>query len=358
MNQVDRLLADANPVPSPTPGQVTAAQERLLASIVAEPAPRRRAAGAVRLVRAASAVAAIAVAVALVLVRGAGVNDETEATPAARVAAPGDAELIHVVTRLYGTVYGPGYGERLDGWLQPSTGRLRIVITTGDEITLQQVVGPDDRLRSWQGALGNANGLTQDVVAPDSAKMLRAEIRDRMAALMHEARVGFRRDGTTFGAAATEPGEYHGRPVTIHRIAPVLESTGAPSGYYFKWYTDPDTGDVIAFERGPVVDGRDTVETGEELEKFERFGADDAPLHELEWQETPSMSPFPTATPDLSTIRPPGTAEPRVRARPTPTPTARPTPTPTARPTAAPTATPTAAPTARPTATPTAAPTP
>jgi hypothetical protein len=249
-----------------------------------------------------------------VLPRG-GADDEIEATGP----APADAAMIHVVTRLYGTVYGPGYGERLDGWMQPSTGRVRIVITTGDEITLQQVVDPDDHFRSWQGALGNANGLTQDEVAPATARILRAEVRDRMAALIDEARVGFRQDGTTFGEAVTEPGEYHGRAVTVHRIAPVLKDGGAPSGYYFKWYTDRETGEIIAFERGPVVDGRDTIETGEELEKFESFDAGNAPLHELDWQKTPTMNPFPTGTPDLSKVKPPDV--PRRGATPTPTPT-------------------------------------
>jgi hypothetical protein len=233
--------------------------------------------------------------------------------------------MIHVVTRLYGSVYGPGYGERLDGWMQPSTGRVRIVITTGDEITLQQVVRAGDHFRSWQGALGNANGLTQDEVSPGAATFLRAEVRDRMAALIDEARAGFRQDGTTFGAAATEPGEYHGRTVTVHRIAPVLKSTGAPSGYYFKWFTDRETGEIIAFERGPVVDGRDTVETGEELQKFETFDAASAPLDELEWHETPTMNPFPTEPPDAATLRPPAQSR---RGVATPTPTVTPTPTP------------------------------
>ena len=160
-------------------------------------------------------------------------------------------------------------------------------------MTLQQVVDADDHFRSWQGALGNANGLTQDRVAPGVAKALRAEVRDRMAALLEQARVGFRQDGTTLGEATTESAEYHGRPVTVHRVAPTLKDGGGPSGYYFKWYTDPETGEIVAFERGPVVDGRDTVEMGEVLEKFESFTADDAPLHELDWQGVP---PTPTPT--------------------------------------------------------------
>jgi hypothetical protein len=314
MNRVDRLVADVNPVPQPAP--VSAAQERLLSSLVAEPRRRRR---PTRLLVPAAALVAIALIVFAVLPRG-GANDEIEAT--APAPAPADAAMIHVVTRLYGSVYGPGYGERLDGWLEPSTGRLRIVITTGDEITLQQTVAADDHFRSWQGALGNANGLTQDEVSHSTAKVLRAEVRDRMAALIDQARVGFRQDGATFDAAATEPGEYRGRAVTVHRIAPVLKHGGAPSGYYFKWYTDRETGDVIAFERGPVVDGRDTVEMGEELQKFESFDAEHAPLHELEWAKTPEMNPFPATPPDAANLRPPASSsKPRVRVAPTPTPT-------------------------------------
>jgi hypothetical protein len=342
MNRVDRLVADANPVPQPPPGHVTAAQERLLASLVGEP-PRRRAAGAIRLLVPVAALAAVA-AVVLVIARGAAVNDETEATPPASVASIGDAALVHVVTRLYGTVYGPGYGERLDGWLEPSTGRVRIVITTGDEITLQQVVDRDDHFRSWQGALGNANGLTEDEIAPETAKLLRAEVRDRMSALIDEARVGFRNDNATFGAPTIAAGEYRGRAVTIYRIAPTIkegDNAGDPSGFYFKWYADRETGEILAFERGPVVDGRDTVETGEELVKFETFAAGDAPLHELDWEKTPSMNPFPTASPEPSYTRPPERT--RRAASPTPpaTPTATPTPTPPATPTATPTLTPT-----------------
>jgi len=321
MNRIDRLVADANPVSTPLPGRVTPEQEQLLSTLVAAPPRRRRLRPLAALVPAS---ALLVLVIAFAWPRG---GDEIEAT--APPSARGDAAMVHVVTRLYGTAYGPGYGERLDGWLQPSTGRVRIVITTGDELTLQQVVDADDHFRSWQGALGNANGLTQDEVAPGTATFLRAEVEDRMSALIHEARVGFRQDGTTFGEPTTEPGEYHGRAVTIHRVAPVLKDGGAPSGYYFKWFTDRETGEIIAFERGPVVDGRDTVETGEELETFETFDADHAPLHELEWQKTPSMNPFPTATatPDLSTIKPPAVA-PRA-ATPTPMPNATPTPTPT-----------------------------
>jgi hypothetical protein len=302
MNRVDQMVADLNPVPPPAPGHVTAAQERLLSSLVAQPRRRRR----LRPVALVPVAAVIAAAVLIVAVFPRGAADEIEATaPPASVAAD-DAALIHVVTRLYGSVYGPGYGERLDGWLEPATGRVRIVITTGDEMTLQQVAEPNDHFRSWQGALGNANGLSMDRVAPKVAKALRTEVRDRMAALIEQARVGFRQDGTTFGEATTEPGGYRGRAVTVHRIAPVLRDGGAPSGYYFKWYTDRETGDVVAFERGPVVDGRDSVEMGEELRKFERFDADDAPLHELDWQEPPAMPPESSSHP---------------RGRPTPTPT-------------------------------------
>jgi hypothetical protein len=318
MNRVDRLVADINPVPQPAPGYVTDAQERLLSSLVAAPRRRRRLRPVVLVP--VAAVVAFALVVVAVLPRGGG--DEIEATaPAPSI---GDAAMIHVVTRLYGTVYGPGYGERLDGWLEPSTGRVRIVITTGDELTLQQTVDSDDHFRSWQGALANANGLTQDEVAPATAKILRAEVRDRMAALIEQARVGFRQDGTTFGEAATEPGEYRGRAVIVHRIAPVLNDGGAPSGFYFKWYTDRETGDVVAFERGPVVDGRDTVEMGEELQKLESFDAEHAPLHELDWQETPHMNPFPVTPPDAANLRPPeseSSSKPRVRPTPTPTPT-------------------------------------
>jgi hypothetical protein len=317
MNRVDRLVADVNPVPQTPAGHVTAAQERLLTSLVAEPRRLRRVRPIALLVPVAAVVAAALIVVA-VLPRGA--DDEIEATAPAPALA--DAAMIHVVTRLYGSVYGSGYGERLDGWLEPATGRVRIVITTGDELTLQQVVDANDHFRSWQGALGNANGLTQDEVAPGTAKILRAEVRDRMAALIDQARVGFRQDGTTFGEATTEPGEYRGRPATIHRIAPVLENGGAPSGYYFKWYTDRETGKIVAFERGPVVNGRDTVETGEELLKVESFDAEHAPLHELDWEKTPEMNPFPATPPDAANLRPPeSSATPRVRARPTPTPT-------------------------------------
>jgi len=317
MTRVEDLLEQANPVAPPPPGTLTPAQERLLSSLVATP-PRRRRRGAIRLLVPASAVVAAAAALVLLFPRGEAVNDETEAT---RPASVGEAAMIHVVSRLYGTVYGPGFGERLDGWLEPSTGRVRIVITTGGEMTLQQVADSDDHFRSWQGALGNANGLTQDEISPAYAKTLRTEVRDRMAALIDQAKKGFRADGATFGEAATEPGDYHGRAVTVHRIAPVLKDGGAPSGYYFKWYTDRETGEVVAFERGPVVAGRDTVEMGEELEKFESFDADSAPLHELDWQRTPPMQPFPTATPDLSNTRPAERTKPGVTATPTPTPT-------------------------------------
>jgi hypothetical protein len=49
MTEIDRLLSRANPVPTPPPGRVTPAQERLLASIVADP-PRRRRVPVVRLI--------------------------------------------------------------------------------------------------------------------------------------------------------------------------------------------------------------------------------------------------------------------------------------------------------------------
>jgi hypothetical protein len=316
-SRVDRQLADVNPVPAPAPGRVSPAQERLLSQLVATPRPRRRGGALPRLVPIAAA-AVVVVAIVLVVVRGAAVDDEVEATATPGVSA--DAELIHVVTRLYGSVYGPGYGERLDGWLQPSTGRLRIVITTGDEMTLQQVVGANDRFRSWQGALGNANGFTEDRIAPRLAENLRGQVSDRMAGLIEGAKQGFRQDGTTFGAPTVEPGEYRGRAVMIHRIAPTLVSDGSPSGFYFKWYTDRETGAIVAFERGPAgKDGKDGVEQGEELVTFEGFGRDDAPLRELDWREPPEIR-SPQMPPPVTTRRD-DPIDPRDAPTPTPTPT-------------------------------------
>jgi hypothetical protein len=298
--QVERLPAEANPVATPPPGRVTATQERLLSSIAGVPAasPRRRLGGAARLVVATSAVAVVALAVVLVAGRDAGVRDEVEATtPGAIPATSGEGELIHVVTRLYGTIYGPGLGERLDGWLEPSTGRVRIVITTADEMTLQQVVGADDHVRSWQGALGNVGGvITDDRVAPRLAANLRALVRDRMSSLVEFASDGFKRDNAFPGPATSEQGEYRGRPVTIHRVAPTVAG-GAPSGFYYKWYVDPTTQTIIAFERGPVgTDRKDVVDQGEELEKLETFPPGEAPMHELDW-ESPEAPPGATPTP-------------------------------------------------------------
>ena len=118
MTPVDRLLAQANPVPTPSPGQVTPAQERLLASIVAVP-PRRRPSAAVRLMVLGPAVAAVVLAVVLVLGRGTSVKDETDATTRGGVAGAGNGDVIHVVTRRYRDVHGTARGERVDGWLEP-----------------------------------------------------------------------------------------------------------------------------------------------------------------------------------------------------------------------------------------------
>jgi hypothetical protein len=318
VTHVDRLLSDANPVPTPPPGDVTPAQERLLSLIVAVPRSRRRV-GVVRLVATASVVAAVALVLALVIGRSAGVNDEVSVTAPGSVGSA-DPELIHVVTRLYGSVYGPGLGERLDGWLEPSTGRVRIVITTGDEMTLQQVADADDHVQTWQGALGNANGIGQDFISAEFAEQLRAEVRDRMRSLVQSAKDGFRQDNTTLGAPTTRSGEYRGRAVTIHRIAPRTRD-GRPSGFYLKWYTDRDSGAIVAFERGMVgASGKDIVEQGEELAKLETFGAAEAPLHELDWRQPPvasGITPTPTGTP-TPTPTPPGDAP-----TPTPTPSAR-----------------------------------
>lgn len=322
---VDRLLSEANPVATPPPGQVTPAQERVLSSIVAVPR-RRLGAGAVRFLVAAPAVAAVALALVLIVGRGEGVNDEVSVTQRGSVAI-GDARLVHVVTRLYGTEYGPGLGERLDGWLEPSTGRVRIVITTGGKMTLEQVADGEGNVQTWQGALGNADGLSQNVVAPDFAAELRAQVRDRMSALVESATVGFRADKTTVGAPTTRAGEYRGRAVTIHRIAPTIDG-GKPSGFYFKWYTERGTDAIIAFERGQVgADGRDTVEQAEELEKLETFAAANAPLHELDWKQPPRA--HRVATPPPTPTGSAGTPAPRRRQRPTPTPTPVATPTPT-----------------------------
>ena len=155
---IDRLLAEANPVVTPPPGRVTPGQERLLAAIVAAPpaGSRRGVARAVRVLAVASAVAAAVVAVVLVAGRdarrqGRDRGDGTRHAGRRRGACRARARR-HAAVR---DLYGPGRGERLDGWLQPSTGRARIVITTGGTMTLQQVVGADDRVRTWQGALGN-----------------------------------------------------------------------------------------------------------------------------------------------------------------------------------------------------------
>jgi hypothetical protein len=334
MTQIDRLLSQANPVPTPPQGHVTAAQERLLSSIVAVPPRRRRAAAVRRLVAACAvlAVAGAAVAAVLAVGREASVNDEVAVT----APAGSEARLIHVVTRLYGREYGPGRGERLDGWLEPATGRVRIVVTTGGETTLQQVADGDDHVQTWQDALGNVEGYSQDVVASDFAAELRAQVRDRMAALIESSKDGFRDDNATVGAPTTETGEYQGRAVTIHRVAPTIDG-GRPSGYYFKWYTDRDTGAIIAFERGRAgAGGRDTVDQGEELEELETFPAGYAPLHELGWHPPPTTrgAATPTPTPAGSPAAPTPTPTPAdSRATPTPTPTpARPSATPTPTP--------------------------
>lgn len=302
---IDRLLAEANPVATPPPGRVTPGQERLLATIVAAPPAggRRGVPRAVRVLAVASAMAAAVVAVVLVAGRDAGIKGELEATrPGTPAADVEHAELVHVVTRLYGTVYGPEKGERLDGWFQPSTGRVRIVITTGGHMTMQQVVSADDRVTTWQGALGNYYGPVEEHRSSKFAGELRASVRDRIASLIASAKYGFRHDAAVVGAPTTEAGEYHGRRVTIHRIAPTLERGGGPSGYYFKWFVDAETGATIAFERGPVgPDGKDQVETGEELVSTDLFTSGDASLEQLDWREPPAAEmerpPAPAATP-------------------------------------------------------------
>jgi hypothetical protein len=322
MNPVDRLLAQANPVSAPSPGEVTPAQERLLASIVAVP-PRRRPAAPVRLMVVGSAVAAVALALVLVLGRGASVNDETDATTRGGIAGLGNGDVIHVVTRLYSDVYGPTRGERVDGWLEPSTGRARIVITTGGDMTVQQVVDAEDRVRTWE-----QRGRTEDRVAPDLAGDVRASVEDRMASLVELTKQGFRRDNATLGAPTTESGEYRGRAVTIHRIASTTDD-GKPSGFYVKWFIDPDIDEIIAFERGRVSGGEDVVEHGEALETVETLAADEAPLHELDWRAPPAVR---SATPTPTPAAPSATPTPaRAAASATPTP-AKPT-----RPTASPT---------------------
>ena len=64
---------------------------------------------------------------------------------------------------------------------------------------------------------------------------------------------------------------------------------------------------MIAFERGPVgPDGKDQVETGEELVSSELFTSGDAPLEQLDWREPPAADmerrPAPAATPTPTTV--------------------------------------------------------
>jgi hypothetical protein len=159
--------------------------------------------------------------------------------------------------------------------------------------------------------------MTEDRVAPDLAAHLRESVRDRMASLVDGTKEGFRRDNAIVGAAVTERGEYRGLPVVIHRVAPTLPD-GKPTGFYFKWYTNPDNGDaIVAYERGPVgADGNDEVEIGEQLERLETFAAD-APLDELDWRPpppcpTPTPMPPPTPTPMPPQDGPDATPQPPV----------------------------------------------
>jgi hypothetical protein len=278
MTPLDRLLEDANPVPAPLPGRVTPDQERLLASIVDAP-QRRRPPRAVRLLAVTSAVAAAALAAVLVV--GEGANDEREAptTPA----GTGDVQMIHVVTRLYGEDYERG--GRLDGWLEPATGRARVVTTTGGEIAMEQTVHPDDRVVTWQALDGDPDGFREDRVEPVVARRLRASVRDRMASTIR----WLSGDGMPNAPEpTTESGEYRGRPVTIHRIGPPdIAGPDVPTTCcYLKWFTDADSGATIAYERGYVVDasGKDVVMIGEEVEQHETFAPGEAPLHELDPQ--------------------------------------------------------------------------
>lgn len=302
--KVDRLLAEANPVPTPPPGRVTPAQERILAAIVAgEAEPRRRPRprpGVGLLALASVALIAVVVGVAAVYVgaRDGGVKDEVEATkpgrdvesPVTGIVQTGTPRMIHSVTRMYGTLYA-GQAERRDGWLDLETGRARILVTSGGETTMQQTVGADERVRSWQGALGNADGIEDVERSSGLAENLRRLVRDPIGALVDSARIAFRRDGATFGEASQRAGEYKGRPVVVHRIEPTVD--GRSSGYFFRWYMEPGNGgEPVAFERGTVdAAGREDVEQGEELLSREMLLDDDAPLDELEWAATSTPTP-------------------------------------------------------------------
>jgi hypothetical protein len=146
-----------------------------------------------------------------------------------------------------------------------------------------------------------------------------------MKALVELARKGFRQDGASLPDTTTTRGEYRGRPAIVHRVAPTLRD-GRPTGYYFKWYTDPDLGAIVAFERGPVdADGRDVVEMGEQLEMVSTYPPDGGPTGGLDWQTPPKCDPpMPTATLDAEGSTP----APGSRPSPTPSP-AQPSPTPT-----------------------------
>ena len=97
-------------------------------------------------------------------------------------------------------------------------------------MTLQQVVGADDRVRSGRARSATPTAPVEERRSSKFAGDLRASVRDRIASLIASAKDGFRHDAAVVGEPTTEAGEYHGRRVTIHRIAPTLERGGDRPG--------------------------------------------------------------------------------------------------------------------------------
>jgi hypothetical protein len=144
---------------------------------------------------------------------------------------------------------------------------------------------------TWQALEGNPDGFREEKVEPELAESLRASVRDRMRWVVDTF------GGSGSGPAATERGEYRGRPVTIHRIDPP-EHEAPDEGTtccYFKWFTD-DSGATIAYERGYVVDasGSDVVMIGEELIETDTYAPGTSKLRELDPR---APTPTPTASP-------------------------------------------------------------
>jgi hypothetical protein len=306
---VRRRLRAADPQPGPP--RATPADERLLAAILATGRARRRPVGPRLfgpLAGAALIAAALATGIALVRPKDAPRREVEAVSPGALPAGA----VLHLVTR----VSAPGDRvRRFEGWVEPSTGRARIVERGADGKLLLQETVAGIRVRRWT-RIGRALQAVSTERSASLAAHERRLVADRFAALVSDSWSASDAGAASASRTRTRNVRYAGQAaIELERTRVVRLAVTRGGGHaavlrdhrqFARIYRSAATGAPLGLVQGVERHGARTMVHRERVVTYEVLGR--AAVHRLNWQATPAL---PTATP---------TPDPLPTATPTPTP--------------------------------------